>query len=489
VFSSLYAKLTAALLILFGLVGLAFFSIARYSIDVYYQEITQELNGSIAMYVVNREPLMQGGEFDTEVLQRLFNQVMVINPSVEVYLLDPNGRIVHFSAPPEKITRTHIDLAPVKRFLASDHQLPIFGDDPRNDTGQKIFSAFAVMDEGILRGYLYAILGGEKYDDAAGFIQGSYNLKLGMWALAATVIFAFLAALVVFAVLTRRLRQLTREVDQFRESNFSSASSFTRTVTGTDEIDRLSIAFGEMSERIIEQVDSLKKTDQLRRDLVSHVSHDLRTPLATMQGYIDTLLIKGDTLTADEQRRYLEIASKHGEHLRSLVGDLFDLARLDSQNVKPQLEIFSLAELMQDIAQKYTLVAEDRGVRLEAELTRNRSFVLADISLIERVLGNLIENALRYTPEGGTIHLCLTCDHGQVSVNVADTGVGIASDDLPHIFESFYRADSGKPTEGSGLGLAIVKRILQLHGCSISAESQIDQGTSFTFDLPYAEAA
>ena len=142
-FSSLYAKLTAALLILFGLVGLAFFSIARYSIDVYYQQITQELNGSIAMYVVNREPLMQDGKFDTEVLQRLFNQVMVINPSVEVYLLDPNGAIVHFSAPPEKIIRTHIDLAPVRRFLAGDQPLPIFGDDPRNNTAQKIFSAFA----------------------------------------------------------------------------------------------------------------------------------------------------------------------------------------------------------------------------------------------------------------------------------------------------------------------------------------------------------
>ncbi len=115
--------------------------------------------------------------------------------------------------------------------------------------------------------------------------------------------------------------------------------------------------------------------------------------------------------------------------------------------------------------------------------------MLADISLIERVLENLIENALRYTPEGGTIRLCLNCEHGQVSVNVADTGVGIASDDLPHIFESFYRADSGRATEGSGLGLAIVKRILQLHGCSINAESQVDQGTSFTFDLPYAEAA
>ena len=488
-FSSLYAKLTAALLILFGLVGIAFFSIARYSIDVYYQEITQELNGSIAMYIVNREPLMHGGEFDTEVLQRLFNQVMVINPSVEVYLLDPTGGIVQFSAPPEKITRTHIDLAPVRRFLDGNAQLPIFGDDPRNDAGQKIFSAFAVMDDGILQGYLYAILGGEKYDSAAGLIQGSYNLKLSMWALAATVVFAFLAALVVFAVLTRRLRQLTHEVDQFRDSKFTSAAAFGRKITGTDELDRLSMAFAEMSNRIIEQVNSLKKSDQLRRDLVSHVSHDLRTPLATMQGYIDTILIKGDTLTQDEKRHYLEIASKHGEHLRGLVGELFELARLDSQSVKPHLEIFSLAELMQDIAQKFTLVAENQGIQLETELTRNRSFVLADISLIERVLENLIENALRYTPEGGTIRLCLNCAHGQVSVNVTDTGVGIASDDLPHIFESFYRADSGRATEGSGLGLAIVKRILQLHGCSINAESQIDQGTSFTFDLPYAEAA
>lgn len=488
-FRSLYAKLTAALLILFGLVGVAFFSIARYSIDVYYQEITQELNGSIAMYVVNREPLMQDGEFDTEVLQRLFNQVMVINPSVEVYLLDPNGAIVHFSAPPENIVRTHIDLGPVRQFTSGNQPLPIFGDDPRSPTGRKIFSAFAVMENDVLQGYLYAILGGEKYDSAAGLIQGNYNLQLGMWALAATVVFAFLAALVVFAVMTRRLRRLTAEVDTFRESKFTSASAFDREISGNDEIDRLSRAFTEMSERIIEQVNSLKKTDQLRRDLVSHVSHDLRTPLATMQGYIDTLLIKGDSLTPDEQRRYLEIASRHGEHLRGLVGDLFDLARLDSQNVKPNLEIFSLAELMQDVAQKYALVAENEGVRLETELSRSRSFVLADISLIERVLENLIENAMRYTPEGGTIRLCLNCDHGHVSVNVEDTGVGIAADDLPHIFESFYRADSGKSTEGSGLGLAIVKRILHLHGCSISAESRLDRGTSFTFDLPYAEAA
>jgi hypothetical protein len=151
-----------------------------------------------------------------------------------------------------------------------------------------------------------------------------------------------------------------------------------------------------------------------------------------------------------------------------------------------QSEPFPLNELVQDVVQKYQLVAEKKSVHLLADFKADLPFVCADIGLIERVFENLIENALRHTPAGGRVAIIPQLSRESVAVQVQDTGHGIAADDLPHIFDRFYQVSKhcSNPTDGAGLGLAIAKRILELHGSAIEVDSRVNGGTTFTFRLP-----
>lgn len=281
-------------------------------------------------------------------------------------------------------------------------------------------------------------------------------------------------------------------MEAFTQSDFSdpvNLSSHSNT-TSRDEIDRLGVTFSQMADRILQQLTKLKQTDRLRRELVANVSHDLRTPLASLQGYLETLLLKEGKLTPQEQRNYLEIATKHSERLGKLVYELFELAKLDSHETQLHLEAFSLGELVQDVTQKFQLAAEKRRILLQTDFSADLPFAWADIGLIERVLENLIENALRYTPEGGTVTVALIRGDEKITVQVSDTGCGIPQGDIPYIFDRFYRAEKNQPERlsGAGLGLAIAKRILELHGSPIEVNSTLNVGTTFTFPLSVYKA-
>jgi signal transduction histidine kinase len=174
--------------------------------------------------------------------------------------------------------------------------------------------------------------------------------------------------------------------------------------------------------------------------------------------------------------------------LSELVEELFELSKLDALQAQPQIEPFLLSELVHDVAQKYQLRAEQKGIKLQAQVGRDVPFVCADIGMIERVLENLIENALRHTPGGGSIILALRAvEKGQaVRVQVVDTGTGIAPSDLPHIFDRFYRAkkpENRDEKSGAGLGLSIATRILELHGSELAVQSTPGKGATFSFDL------
>jgi signal transduction histidine kinase len=497
---TLFAKLSAALLVVVTLIGGAFFIVEQISSRLYYEEITQRLNSSIAMYVTGEMQLIEDGVVNNDALSLLAQRAMIINPTVEVYLLDTKGQILAHALPPESIQTEQVALGPVRELMEGEVEMPLRGTDPRNADRQKIFSAFPVMHDEALQGYLYAILGGQKYDELADSIRGSYVQKLSAGALAAIVLGAFLVGLLVFGLLTRRLTELTGDVQRFTESGFDPAAigALEQPKAGgpvasqnSDEIGQLRAAFTIMANKIREQFEGLEETDRLRRELVSNVSHDLRTPLASMHGYVETLLLKNDSLSEAERLRYLEITRKHSLRLGALIGDLFELSKLDSASVHPTLERFSLAELLQDVTQEFELEAEKKDIEIEVNARPETSMVHADIGLMQRVLENLLRNALKFTPEGGTITISLDKRPGCVAVAVADTGCGIAEDELDRVFDRFYRTEQGEEgrSTSAGLGLAIVKRILDLHGSRITVSSTLNEGTRFEFDIPTREAA
>lgn len=498
--NSLFAKLSLALFLIVALVGTSIFFTVQIGTRSYYEEITQRLNASIAMYVTNERQLINGGVVDRAALSMLAEQAMIINPTVEIYLLDRQGTIIAHALPDKVLPIDRVDLAAVNALLEGDVDMPHRGTDPRNAGMLKIFSAFPVTQDGIVHGYLYAILGGRKYDEIASSLWGSYVLKVSAFAIVTIMLVALITGLLVFGLLTRRLSRLTSDVRRFTEADFEP-SALMPTVNADeqgsadegrgDEIAALRDAFGRMALRIREQLQRLEETDRLRRELVTNVSHDLRTPLASMSGYVETLLINDERLTPSQRRNYLKISHKHTQRLTQLVGDLFELSKLESAITRPALERFSLAELLHDVAQEFEILARNQEVRIETVAGDGDSTVYADIGLMQRVLENLIRNALQHTPHGGCIRLELENHVHSVSVAVADTGRGIAADDLERVFDRFYtNSDSDRhESMSAGLGLAIVRKILELHDSRIVVESVVDRGTRFEFSLAAAAAA
>jgi two-component system, OmpR family, sensor kinase len=480
---TLHARLVVALLALVFPLCILFVMVILTTSQSYYQEITQKLNVELAGRIVADEPsLMMDDEATGAALDKIASMVAMTNPGVEIYLVDYAGNIRGASVVMEEIKRKKVDVQPIYEFLEGGMNFPILGTDPRRESGSKIFSVSRLEPR---IGYLYVILADATRDSMIRTVQNSTVLKVSLWVMIAalTVVFAF--GIWIFTYLTRRLRRLSRTMNAFKEGDFVVTDNVKR-ITPKDELDGLQNIFADMSERISEQVQDLRQVDSLRRELITNISHDLRTPLAAVQGYLETLQLKAATLTEEERQHYLTAASKHSERLGKLIADLFDLSRFDAKAVQARPEEFPLQELAQDVVLKFEETAKAKGIMLELLFDKNLPFVKADVGLIERALTNLIENALRYTPGGGEVRLELHKLSNGISVFVKDTGQGIPPDDLPFIFERFYRAKGNDEKTGSGLGLAITKRILELHGKEIGVSSVPRRGTTFSFELPSA---
>jgi len=485
-FHSLYARVAIVLAVIFIVIGIFFVQLMGVSGERYQQEVAQRLNRDLAAHIAADRPLLMNQQVDNDALADIFDMLMEINPSVELYLLDAGGKVLAYSAPPGKVQRDSVDLGPIQTLLDTGTTLPILGDDPRHPQRRKIFSAAPIHNGDVLQGYLYIILASEQYTGIAQMLENSYAMQIGTGMLVAGLVFVLFAALIVFFLLTRRLRRLAGAMETFKASGHIPPLQYRPDSQRRDEIDRLSAAFESMARRIMEQISKLRQTDALRRELVANVSHDLRTPLASLQGYLETLTLKDAELTEAEKRGYIDVAMKHAVRLSELVGDLFELAKLEAHEVKPHLEPFALQELVQDVIHKFELKARQNGVQLIQHLEKDPPYVFGDIGLIERVLDNLLDNAVRHTARGGTITIVLTPHENTVSLEVVDTGCGIAPQDMPHIFDRFYAPSmpGRQGSQGSGLGLAIARHIVELHGGAIRVSSKLNKGTAFAFDLP-----
>ena len=294
--------------------------------------------------------------------------------------------------------------------------------------------------------------------------------------------------LLLFLMLTRRLQVLSRLMRDFSESSFTGYETYPE-LAGNDEIDILGSHYNDMAERIRDQLNDLKRQDNLRRELVANVSHDLRTPLAALHGYIETLKLKADSFDDATRNEYLDTAMKHSRRLTRLVEELFELAKLDASETQLHCEPFSLAELVQDIIQKFSLSAEEQRIKLSMQVADGLPFVMADIALIERVLENLIANALCHTSAEGEVILILRTVGTDVEIEVQDNGKGIAESEQVHIFHRFYRGDNKERSDHhAGLGLAIAQHIVNLHGSEIQVNSIEGAGSRFFFRLPQWKA-
>jgi two-component system OmpR family sensor kinase len=482
---TLHGKISIIILILF--IAAAGFNViwTLFSVRLNLMEADQRLNRGLADYLVKHG--FGAGELSDagEAIKHSFEMLMDINPGIELYLLDGGGRVLAYSAPPGHVVRDRVSMQPIDKFLSGKVSLPILGDDPRSHDREKPFSAAAVSMVGLPDGYLYIILGGKLYDSFFELYTGSYILRLSIYVSVSALVFLFVTALLLFRHISVRHRRLNLSVKAFLESGFTQPVLLPgpRRERKGDEIDMLTSAFSEMSGMIISQIRELNEKDRLRRELVSNISHDLRTPLASLQGYLETLAVKQGRLSAGESEEILKRATRMTSRLSKLIAELLELAHLDSLEVAAGMEPFPLADLVSDILMDHQADAEKRGLELAADIADETGLVKGDIRLLERAIGNIVENALKFTPDGGRVSVVLSRKGPKVRLAISDTGPGINKGDLPHIFERFYRAADAGDHAGAGLGLAIAQRIAHFHDTAVEVQSEPGKGSTFSMTL------
>ncbi|MDP9314732.1 MAG: ATP-binding protein [Chloroflexota bacterium] len=286
------------------------------------------------------------------------------------------------------------------------------------------------------------------------------------------------------APLARRIERVRAGTKQLATANFDALL----TVDGQDEIGQLAADFNGMAVALKQAAAHERELEQARRDLIAAVSHDLRTPLAAVRALIEAL---SDGVVANPQTeaRYLRSAHHEITHLSQLVDDLFELAQIDAGVLRLELERASLHDLISDTLASFQPQAERLGVRLVGEVMGEIDPVLMSPPKVQRVLHNLLGNALRHTPADGTILVRAQHQDGGVQVEVTDTGEGIPVEDLPHIFERTFRGEKSRTrvsiegSAGAGLGLAIAHGLIAAHGSTIHVESQVGKGARFCFTL------
>ncbi|MHB2153426.1 HAMP domain-containing sensor histidine kinase [Calditrichota bacterium GD2] len=299
--------------------------------------------------------------------------------------------------------------------------------------------------------------------------------------LVVTLVFTAFIGLLLFFFLTKRLHQMNEVVKSFENGQLDQRIK----TSARDELGQLAHSFNRMAEKIVANIEELKNTDRLRRELIANISHDLRTPLASIRGYLETIQMKSKRLTNEEHEEYLRIISETAEGMQGLVEQLFELSKLEARQIKPHFEPFSIKDLIYDVAMKFQHAAKKKRIAIKISAPDGLPQVYADLRLMERALTNLVENAVNYTPPGGAVIICASRQNKQVLIEIMDTGRGIAAEDLPLVFERFFRGRKvhGENANGSGLGLAITKKIIELHQSNITVESKLNEGSKFYFGI------
>ncbi|MGC6387974.1 ATP-binding protein [Ewingella sp. S1.OA.A_B6] len=483
---TLSQRLTLVFILLLVACSLASGYMQVRSSNQYSQAVIQRLSANLATQIAANNPLLSQNGLNPDAVHTLFNQLMAVNPSVEVYLLDKEGNIVGNAAPVGKLQRQKVDLQPVQALL-NGARMPVYGDNPRAPDGRQVFSAAPLKADGVIQGYVYIILLGDDYTALASKAQYQSAIYMALRSMGMVVLFGLVAGALAFRWVTRPVRRLTAQIAKLDSGGMDAIQALAKSPAPEgqprDEVAQLQQAFVSMAKRIDQQWQSLMAQDQQRREFIANISHDLRTPLTSLHGYLETLSMKSDHLSIEDRQRYLSIAITQSRKVGRLAQELFELARLEYGVVKPQKEPFSLCELVQDVFQKFELAAEARRQKLTAEIMPGIPLVNADLGMIERVLTNLLDNAIRHTPEGGIIAVRLWKEQQQVMVELNDSGPGIAPELKANLFERPSILSNSRHRAG-GLGLMIVRRILQLHGSDIHLVEQPHQGACFQFSVP-----
>ncbi len=435
----------------------------------YYQATTQRLNKDVASHIAKFTSPFRPGGLNRQIADSVFYDAMILSPSVEVYFLDTTGRVMYFHAPDSTIKIWHIPLEPIQHYIAAKGLDYIKSPDPKAPGMEKIFSAAEVISDGQRLGYIYVILGGNDYQTVSRLLFGDHIITLALQAFGVVFILSLVISLLYLGRIKRNLSKVMSVLQAYRKGDYKArfkASTYNEFAPAAE-------SFNQMADLLTYHIHRLETSDLERKDFLANISHDLRTPLTVIRGYVETLQQEAENSRPDPQRQ-AEITTliyKRLERLEMMIMQLFELSKMEAVGFKLSREPFNLAELLEEAVTGSQRAAERKNIRLYSEGAKEMAWVDADIALLERAIQNLVDNAIRHTPENGEIHVRLEKKTaGYLLFTIRNSGTPLA----PELLQWINSNEAGTQhlnLARRGLGLAIVKKIANLHEYTLNAES------------------
>jgi len=503
--------IVTALLVLVTVV----YAFQRFEHETAYRRGSAFLSRAAAAY----DNLFEMHERQPDELRAWLRNMVLFEPDTQLYLLDLKGTVLASSGTARLPSGFRVAIEPVLKAVGQPDAAYVMGDDPERMDADAVVAVqpvrrVMIRPDAPVVGYLYLVLHTEQLPaDRWAALRMSVT-RPALWLVGAVVTFTTALALLIIVSVTRPLRRLTDAVATISQRGLDEGAAqagLAAIEKSNDEFGQLKSAFDMMLETLRSQWRELRRLDHFRREGVSNLSHDLRSPLTATVACLETLEarwarspVRTEPVDApsasslrtgaqDDDRRLIEIALRNTRNAARLVQSLGDLAKLDEPEFSLRSEVVDAGELIGDICVRFADRAARQGVALRAvEPGRGAvpPFAKVDVELFERAVANLVDNALKFCPAGAQVTLAASVEASQVQVRVADTGPGIAPADLPHLFDRFYQSrQSVAPATGEGgkgLGLAIVKRIAELHGGTVAVTSTLGQGTEVVLSVPAA---
>ncbi|MEO6221566.1 MAG: HAMP domain-containing sensor histidine kinase [Ginsengibacter sp.] len=478
---SIFRRITIMVFALITILGVLFIAFTYYSTSHYHLASTQLLNKDVAAHIGKFASPFDRFGINKRKADSVFKNVMVLNPSTEVYFLDSAGNVMDFYGPKKEIKLWKIPLEHIDKFILSKGEEYIRSPDPKDQSQDKIFSAAEVISKSKKLGYIYVILGSNEYRTVSEMLFSSHISNLAIKAFVFIILLSIALSLLYIQRVQKRFNRMVDVLDKFQNGDFSARFK----IKDNDEFASISQAFNKMADLLTYNIDQLTKSEMERKDFIANISHDLLTPLSIARGYAETLVIKKDKISQEEIDNYVDMIQKKLLQVEHMVKQLFEITKMESPEFKAKIEPFVLSEIVQETVNTFQLNATRKGVNLKCIQCQYHVWVNADIKLMERVIQNLVDNAVKSTPENGIINVALQVENNNLIFNIENTGNPL-SEELIHWINDKEVKDTDRTSKPSrsGLGLIIVKKILHLHNSDLKVQVTNNPSNIFSFSLP-----
>lgn len=450
----------------------------------FHEASMQLLNKDVAAHIAKFTSPFKDGGIDKKKADSVFYDAMVLSPSAEVYFLDTSGKVIAYHADANDIKQWELSLENIKKLIASEGKEYIKGPDPRDPGNPKIFSAAEVINGDKQLGYIYVILGSNR--NITKMLYNSYFNGLIIKVFFVIIILSIIFSFFYINRFQKSFNYMLVILEKFQNGDFQARFPLNK----NGELEPVTAAFNKMADLLVYNIDRITKSEKERKDFIANISHDLRTPLSIARGYTETLLMKNEKhLSPEEEAEFLQLVYKKMVQVEYMVKQLFDLSKMESVSFVPNKEPFVFSEILQEIVYESLSSAQEKNIKIDSSNSEDASWIVADVGMMERVIQNLVVNAIKYTPQNGLIHVSLLREKQMLILKIQNSGQPVSRQMLDWFNNT---SDSNKLTNrpaNTGLGLVIVKKILQLHRYKYEVISKDDSGNSFIIYIPIQSPA